>query len=90
MAVTEWCTNVIATNDGLFDVHIRGWEPHAEKLFELQPWAIYLFSNLYVREPGSIFYGNARYLLGFNNGSTVRIVIRQNGTQKIPKKNTTS
>lgn len=83
-------TNVIATNDGLFDVHIRGWEPHAKKLFELQPGSIYLFSNLYIREPGSIVYGNTGYLLGFNNGSTVRMVMRQNGTTKNNKKNTSS
>ena len=83
-------TNVIATNDGLFDVHIRGWEPHAKKLFELQPGSIYLFSNLYIREPGAFVFGNAGYLLGFNNGSTVRSVIRQNGTLKNHKKNITT
>ena len=87
---SKMVTNIIATNDGLFDVHIRGWEPHAKKLFELQPGAIYLFSNLYIREPGAFVYGNAGYLLGFNNGSSVRMIIRPNSSTKNQKKNTPS
>lgn len=70
---TKMVTNLLATNDRLFEVHVRGWDPYAEKLSGLLADSAYLFSNLYVREPADFVYGgNTGYLLGFQNGSSVR------------------
>ena len=66
-------TNVLASNDGIFKVHV--WEPYAEKLSGLLADTVYLFSNLYVREPGNIIYGNTGYLLSFYGGSIVRKIV---------------
>ena len=81
---TRMITNVLASNDGIFEVHIRAWEPYAEKLSGLLANTVYLFSNLYVREPGNIIYGNTGYLLSFHGGSIVRKIVRQTkNTKKI-------
>ena len=67
---------------GIFEVHIRAWEPYAEKLSGLLADTVYLFSNLYVREPGNIIYGNTGYLLSFHSGSIVRKIVRQTKNTK--------
>lgn len=69
-------TNIMATNDSLFEVHITGWEPYTEFLAELQIGGTYLFSNLYVKDLGSVIYGNTGYALGYRFGSDIRAIIQ--------------
>ena len=87
---TRMITNRLASNDGIFEVHIRAWELYAEKLSGLLVDTVYLFSNLYVRESGNIIYENTGYLLSFHGGSIVRKIVRQTKNMKkvLPIKDT--
>lgn len=84
---TKTVTNILASNDSLFEVHISVWEPYAEELSGLEIGANYLFSNLYIRDPGIVMFGNTGYALGYRFGSDVRAIIKAQTPPPVIKTN---